>query len=73
MTKKYVILEHIYDEFSDELETRIHKNCFFDDKEDAERIAAELDDEYTYPDEYNEVEELSTYHEEDKPYMEGAD
>lgn len=73
MSKKYIILEHIYDEFSDELETRIHKNCFFDDKKDAERIAAELDTEYKYPDEHNEVKELSLYHETDKDFIEQND
>lgn len=73
MSKKYIILEHVYNEFSNELETRIHKNCFFDDKKDAERIATELDVEYEYFDEYNEVKELSPYHDTDEDFVEQND
>ncbi len=73
MSKKYVILEHIVDDFRDELETSIYNNCFFDDKKDAERIAAELDAEYKNPYDYNEVEELNLYHETDEAFIEPED
>lgn len=73
MSKKYVILEHIVDDFSDKLETRIYENCLFDDKEDAERIAEELDVEYKNPNDYNEVKELSQYHDTDENFIELED
>ena len=73
MSKKYIIVEHIVDDFSDELETRIYKDCFFDDKKDAERIAAELESEYESPYDCNEVEELSPYHEPDEAFIEPED
>ena len=73
MSKKYIIVEYIVDDFSDELETRIHEDCFFDDRKDAERIAAELESEYDSPFDYNEIEELSPYHETDKDFVEQND
>ena len=73
MSKKYVILEHIVNDFSDELETEIYNDCFFDDKEDAARIAEELDAEYENPNDYNEVKELDLYHEPDEAFIEPED
>lgn len=73
MSKKYVILEYIVDDFSDKLETRMYNDCFFDDKSDAERIAAELESEYESPFDYNEVKELNLYHETDEDFIEPED
>lgn len=73
MSKKYIIVEHIVDDFNDELGERIYNDCFFDDKSDAERIAAELEAEYENDFDYNEVIELSPYHDTDEDFVEQND
>lgn len=73
MSKKYVIVEHFVNQFHEEIEANIYNNCFFDDKEDAERIAKKLEAEYEGINDYNEVEELSLYHETDEAFIEPED
>lgn len=72
MTKKYVILHAYPDENGMELVHEIYKDNYFDNEVDALRVCNELEDTAEYAESYD-VTELTPYHEEDKPYIEGSD